>query len=97
MPDEIFSTTGALLASAPSQTVRAMPPGDFQALFSDAELSLIQLSTDPVVIRLRTVLQTQREDVRFDSERLLAGLNYLVAIGLLTSSRKTQILNGDTL
>lgn len=78
------------LHQAPSPR-RQVSASEFQLLLSDEELSAIQLSTDPHVIRLRTWVQTVRSDIDLDDERVVNGLAYLVALGLLTDDRAAQI------
>lgn len=68
-------------------------PYEFQARFSDAELSAIQLSTDSIVIRGRTMLQTIRDDIDLTHPDTIQLLQYMTAIGLLTEERATEILS----
>jgi hypothetical protein len=72
-----------------------MSAADFQLLFTDPELTAIQTSLDPLVIRLRTWIQTIREDVRFDDPRVTNGVGYLALTGLITSERAARILAGE--
>ena len=73
-----------------------MPASEFQTLLTDDELTAIQLSIDPNVIRLRTWIQTIRDDVQSEDVRLIGGINYLAYVaGLLTTPRAARILAGQ--
>lgn len=73
-----------------------MPASEFQTLLTDDELTAIQLSVDPNVIRLRTWIQTIRDDVQSEDVRLIGGINYLAYVaGLLTTPRAARILAGQ--
>lgn len=72
-----------------------MPAEEFSGLFTDDELAAIQTSTNPHVIRLRTILQTRRDPVRQDSAKLTGGIGLLVQLGILTQPRADRILSGQ--
>lgn len=72
-----------------------MSAEEFSNLFSDDELAAIQTSTNPHVIRLRTILQTRRDPVRQDSTKLTDGIGLLVQLGILTQPRADRILSGQ--
>jgi hypothetical protein len=70
-------------------------PLEFLGRFTDAELDDIENRrlTDPGV---RTFYRTASfaQEVVSDDPRTVAGMDYLQSIGVLTASRKDQILNG---
>lgn len=74
-------------------SVRSVPAYDFQFRFTDEELVAIQLSTDPTTIRIRTMLQTMRDDVDLDSEDTQRMVGYLAAQGFLTKQRAADVLS----
>jgi hypothetical protein len=65
---------------------------DFWAEFSDAEKLAIAGSTIPGIRLLHEELRMWRGEVWSDDSKVQAGLSGLVAVGILTESRKTQIL-----
>lgn len=73
--------------------ISKIAPFVFQSRFTDSELAAIQLSTDPTTIRIRTALQTVRDDVDLDSESTRQFMAYLVASGFITAERSVEILS----
>jgi len=65
---------------------------DFWAEFSDAEKLAIAGSTIPGIRLLHEELRMWRGEVWSDDPKVQAGLSGLVAVGILTESRKTEIL-----
>ena len=65
---------------------------DFWAEFSDAEKLAIASSTIPGIRLLHEELRMWRGEVWSDDPKVQQGLSGLVAVGILTESRKTQIL-----
>lgn len=74
-------------------SVRNVPAYDFQFRFTDDELAAIQLSIDPTTIRIRTMLQTVREDIDLDSDDTQRMVGYLVTQGFLTEQRAAEVLS----
>lgn len=64
----------------------------FMAEFTMEEKAAIAVSTDPVIAALRLELTTWMSDVHGNDPRVGMGLNRLVELGVLSSSRKTEIL-----
>jgi hypothetical protein len=64
---------------------------DFWAEFSDAEKLAIANSTIPGIRLLHEELRMWRGEVWSDDPKVQAGLSGLVAVGILTESRKTEI------
>lgn len=75
------------------EATRTLAPFSFQARFTDAELVAIQLSTDAIVIRGRTMLQTIRDDIDLTHPDTIQLLQYMTAIGLVSAERATEILS----
>jgi hypothetical protein len=65
---------------------------DFWAEFSDAEKLAIASSTIPGIRLLHEELRMWRGEVWSDDLKVQQGLSGLVAVGILTESRKSQIL-----
>jgi hypothetical protein len=65
---------------------------DFWAEFSDAEKLAIAGSTIPGIRLLHEELRMWRGEVWSDDPKVQHGLGGLVAVGILTKSRKSQIL-----
>jgi hypothetical protein len=65
---------------------------DFWANFTDAEKLAILASTIAGIILLREELRLWTGEVWSDDSRVQAGLNGLVAVGILTNDRKQAIL-----
>jgi len=66
-------------------------PYDFIDRFTLAELSAIQQSTDPLVIKFRTKIQTMVQPIDIDHEDTVIGLGYLEMIGLIAAGRANEI------
>lgn len=64
----------------------------FMAEFTMEEKAVVAVSTDPVIAALRLELTTWMSDVHGNDPRVSMGLNRLVELGVLSSSRKTEIL-----
>jgi hypothetical protein len=64
---------------------------DFWAEFSDAEKLAIAGSTIPGIRLLHEELRMWRGEVWSDDPKVQQGLSGLVAVGILTESRKTEI------
>lgn len=65
---------------------------DFWAVFTDAEKLGILASTVAGIILLREELRLWTGEVWSDDSRVQAGLNGLVAVGILSTERKAAIL-----
>ena len=65
---------------------------DFFAEFSVTEAEGIAVSTHPTVSRLRLRLSTWAGKVFSDDPHVAGGLSLLVAVGILTAERRTEIL-----
>jgi hypothetical protein len=65
----------------------------FMAEFTMPEKAQIAMSTDPTIAALRFELTTWLSNVCADDARVIAGLNKLVELGIITEERKTEILN----
>lgn len=65
---------------------------DFWAEFSDAEKLAIASSTIPGIRLLHEELRMWRGEVWSDDPKVQQGLSGLVAVGILTESRKNKIL-----
>lgn len=66
-------------------------PFDFIDRFTLQELSDIQQSIDPLVIKFRTKIQTMVQPIDLDHEETVMGLGYLEMIGLLGSGRANEL------
>lgn len=64
----------------------------FVAEFQLPELAAISLSTDPTVAALRFMLSTWLSPVHSDDPRVQQGLDALVAAGILTPERRSDIV-----
>lgn len=64
----------------------------FMAEFTMPEKAQIALSMDPTVAALRLELTTWLSDVHSDDPRVVAGLDKLAELGILTTERKNTIL-----
>lgn len=74
---------------------RSWTPLQFLERFADHELDTIETRrlTDPLVQKFYRTASFAQEVVS-DDPRTVAGLDYLVAVGILTAARKDAILNG---
>ena len=76
------------------QTVKIWPNVQaFMADFTMPEKAQIALSMDPTVAALRLELTTWLSDVHSDDSRVVAGLDKLVQLGILTAERKNAIMS----
>lgn len=64
----------------------------FMAAFTDVEKAAISLSTDPTIAGLLLTLTTWQATVQPDDVHVITGLNQLVTLGILTDTRKAEIL-----
>ena len=72
--------------------VKVWPDAEyFMAEFSLAEMGAIALSNDPVIAALRLMLSTWHSTVRADDERVILGLDTLVATGIISETRRAEI------
>jgi len=63
----------------------------FVAEFANEEKAGIALSTDPTVAALRFELSTWFSEVHSNDPRVVAGLDKLVELGIITEIRRTEI------
>ena len=63
----------------------------FVAEFTDEEKAGIALSTDPTVAALRFELSTWFSEVHSNDLRVVAGLDKLVELSIITETRRTEI------
>lgn len=66
-------------------------PFDFIDRFTLDELSNIQQSIDPLVIKFRTKIQTMVQPIDLDHEDTVMGLGYLEMVGLLAPGRANEL------
>lgn len=71
-------------------------PAAFLAEFSVTEAESLAISTHPTVARLRQRLYTWVGRVFSDDPHVAGGLSLLVALGILTSERRAEILTKTT-
>jgi hypothetical protein len=71
--------------------VWTIPSAQFLALFTSAELTAIATSTDAQTQALKITFAANPTFTNTNAT-LIAAMNYLASIGLLTSARVTQIL-----
>lgn len=64
----------------------------FMAEFTLPEKAAIALSTDPTIVALRFELTTWMSLVYANDSRVLAGLDRLIEIGIITPERKDSII-----
>lgn len=64
----------------------------FMAAFTMPEKAAIELSTDTTIAALRLELTTWLTEVHPTDPRVIAGLDKLVELGILTSERRSEIL-----
>ncbi len=90
--DEIL---GGYQARSTPQRIRKISKGAFRRRLTTAEKVAIKTSTDPVVKVLEDdLLVTSFVDLDFQS--LIDGIDYLIAINILTPARKVELLkNGE--
>jgi len=68
----------------------------FMAAFTMPEKAAIELSTDATIAALRLELTTWLTEVHPTDPRVIAGLDKLVELGILTSERRSEILATPT-
>lgn len=68
----------------------------FMAAFTMPEKAQISLSTDLTIAALRLELTTWFSEVYGNDPRVVAGLDKLVELGILTSERRSEILATPT-
>jgi len=78
-------------ADAFIRAVRTLTTLEFLNRFTSAERIAIQSSTNQIVGDFMYLLEST-ELVRLDSATTIAGVNYLAAVGLITSIRAAEIL-----
>jgi hypothetical protein len=61
--------------------------------FSMPELAEISLSTDPTTAALRLLILSWGGDVWSDDPRISAGLDQLVSVGIISQSRREEIVS----
>lgn len=66
---------------------------EFMTEFTMPEKGAIALSMDPTIAALRLELTTWLSEVHSDDPRVVAGLDKLVELGILTTERKNTILS----
>lgn len=66
---------------------------EFMTEFTMPEKAQIALSMDPTVAALRLELTTWLSDVHADDPRVVAGINRVVELGIITPERKNTILS----
>jgi hypothetical protein len=64
----------------------------FVAEFTDEEKAGIALSTDPTVAALRFELSTWFSEVHSNDPRVVAGLDKLIELQIITEIRRTEII-----
>ena len=65
---------------------------EFMAEFTMPEKAAIALSTDPTVAALRLELSTWLSEVHSNDPRVIAGLDKLVELEIITETRRTEII-----
>lgn len=66
---------------------------EFMGDFTMPEKAQIALSMDPTVAALRLELTTWLSEVHADDPRVVAGINRVVELGIITPERKNTILS----
>ena len=75
------------------QAVRRWPDArSFLDAFTPEEKAAISLSTDATVAYLRLELLTWNGPVHADDARVIAGLDRLVTVGILTTQRREEVV-----
>lgn len=82
----------AALPRGSAVQVKTWPNAEyFMAEFTLAEMGAIALSSDPTIAALRLMLSTWFSTVRADDERVVMGLDSLVAAGIINDTRRADI------
>ena len=66
---------------------------EFMTEFTMQEKGAIALSMDPTIAALRLELTTWLSEVHADDPRVVAGINRVVELGIITPERKNTILS----
>lgn len=66
---------------------------EFMAEFTMPEKGAIALSMDPTIAAMRLELTTWLSEVHADDPRVVAGINRIVELGIITPERKNTILS----
>lgn len=66
---------------------------EFMTEFTMPEKGAIALSTDPTIAALRLELTTWLSEVHADDARVVAGLERLVELEIITAQRKSELLH----
>lgn len=90
---QALATVEGMASTAPV-VVKTYTFLQFLALFTSGEQAAIISSADPEV-RLFTLMAASTA-IQLTNSQVVAGVNYCVSIGLLTSGRATAILAGQT-
>lgn len=69
--------------------------GDYLTEFTFEEMAAISLSQNPTIAALRLLMASWAGEVWSDDPRVLAGLQELVLVGILTQERANEILSKD--
>lgn len=72
-------------------------PYELMKLLRPEQLLAIMTSMDPVIIILRTQLQTIVSPIPMNGEEMQQGMMYLASQGILTVEEVTKLTNGETL
>lgn len=88
---KIYDKQSGLFENPPAVRIRKISKGAFRRRLTTAEKVAIKTSTDPVVKVLEDdLLVTSFVDLDFQS--LIDGIDYLIAINILTPARKAELL-----
>lgn len=68
---------------------------DYLLEFEFSEMAAIELSQNPTIATLRLLMASWDGEVWSDDPRVLAGLQELVLVGILTQERANEILSKD--
>jgi len=66
---------------------------EFMGEFTMQEKAAIALSMDPTIAAMRLELTTWLSEVHADDSRVVAGINRIVELGIITPERKNTILS----
>lgn len=66
---------------------------EFMTEFTMPEKGAIALSMDPTIAAMRLELTTWLSEVHADDPRVVAGINRIVELGIITPERKNTILS----
>lgn len=85
-------TRGWTVQARPAQPKMWINAQTFMSAFTMEEKAAVALSSDPTLAALRLELSTWLSTVHADDARVIAGLNKLVELEIISESRKTEIL-----